>query len=101
MPIYKPYSKGRWYRFFIESDGESYTLTKSDLEDATISGSRLKTVEGFHVLDVIEDIHSVESGASGSVQWSTYIYADGIQAVNIPAKSNFDYATVYIFGYID
>ena len=99
---YDPYGKaGRWYKFFIESDGSDITLTESDLEDATISGTRIKLGDDFHAIDVKEDIHSITGGTAGAVAGGIYIYADGQQAVNIPAKDQFDYATVYVFGYTE
>ena len=97
---YNPYSQGRWYRLFIESDGSDITLTESDLEDAAVSGTRIKLGEDFHALDVVADVHST-AGTAGAVAGGIYIYADGQQAVNTPAKDQFDYATIYVFGYFD
>lgn len=98
---YDPYKIGRWYRFFIESDGESIFLTESDIEDAVVSGTRIKLGEDFHVIDVKYDITSIAGGSAAGVQNSTYIYADGTQAVNIPAKDLFTSAYVYVFGHYE
>lgn len=98
---YNPYAKGRWYRFFIESNGEAITLVESDIEDAVVSGTRIKMPVGFHCMEEIYDISAVPGGTAAGMQHSTYIYADGCQAVNIPAKDLFDWAYVYVFGYFD
>lgn len=98
--MYNPYSRGRWYRAFIEADGTSYTLTSCDITDAVINGSRVKLPDGFHIVDIKYDIHST-IGTGGALAHATYIYADGTQAINLPGKDQFDYAYIYIFGYID
>lgn len=98
---YDPYNKGRWYRFFIESDGDIIKLTESDIAGAVVSGTRIKTVDNFHITDVKYDITSVEGGTASGIQNTVYIYADGIQAFNIPAKDQFTSAYIYVFGHYE
>lgn len=97
---YDPYAKGRWYRFFIESDGSAITLTQSDLEDAVIASGRLKMPKGLHVVDAKYDIHT-EAGGSNTFNHITYYAADGAQGVAVPGATAFDYGYVYIFGYFE
>jgi len=96
---YDPYTKGRWYRFFIESDGNTITMPEKDIAGAAVNGTRIKFDADFTVIDVKYDIHSVSGGAASGIANTVYIYADGKQAVNIPTKDQFDYAYIYVFGY--
>lgn len=96
---YNPYSKGRWYRLFIESDGTTSKITESDITDAAISGTYIKFPSGFHVLDTIYDITTNTEGTASSVQNGVRIYNDGKQAIAIPAVDVYTSAYIYIFGY--
>ena len=96
---YDPYSYGRWYKFFVESDGTASSITTSDIEGAEISGTYIKTVAGFHILDTIYDITAETGGTASQVQKGVKIYNDGIQAFAIPAVDVYTSATIYVFGY--
>lgn len=100
MTGYNPYSKGRWYRFFIESDGVDVTLTESDLDGADIGSSRLKMPNKFHIVDAKYDFHS-EVGGSNTFNHTTYFSSDGAQGVSVPNANAFDYGYVHIFGYFE
>ncbi|MBQ0139411.1 MAG: hypothetical protein KBT36_08950 [Kurthia sp.] len=100
MKGYNPYNKGRWYRIFIESDGNDITITESDL-NCEISAGYMKMPKGFHIIDEMMDIHSIEGGTAANIGFINRIYADGIQATDLPPVKNFDYAYVYVFGYIE
>lgn len=95
---YRPYAQGRYYKFEITSNGSALTLRSSDIAGAAISGTRLKFTAGFHAMDAVYDINSVTGGTAGAVARAIYIYADGIQAINLPGKDQFDKATIYVFG---
>lgn len=97
---YNPYAKGRWYRFFIESDGESIKITEMDLE-VQHSSSYLQMPEGFHIVDTKHDIHTVSGGNAANMSHVLRVYADGRQGVILPNKDNFDYGYIYVFGYFD
>lgn len=98
--MYDPYAKGRWYKIFLESDGSKFTITQSDLEGVSVAGTILKTVEHFHILDAIFDVNTVATGSAQAQTVQLYSAADGIQGINLPKVASFDYATIYIFGYI-
>lgn len=94
-----PYQwRGRWYRAFVESDGNSYTLTNTDLTGTDVNGNYLEAPEHFHVVDVKYDINSVSGGTSNTIG-GTRIFTTGKQGAALPGKDCFDFCTVYIFGY--
>ena len=96
--MYNPYSKGRWYRFFVESNGSAITITEKDLE-AQISASYLQMPKDFHVIDTKYDVHTVAGGSAENMQYVLRIYNDNSQAVALPTVDHFDYAYIYVFGY--
>lgn len=98
--MYNPYSKGRWYRIFMESDGTTNKITDSDLE-ITQSGNNLKMPEGFHVIDKKYDIHSVAHDAQVTIAADLIGYADGSQGIQGPQAKAYDWAYIHIFGYFD
>lgn len=95
--MYNPYSKGRWYRFFVESDGNEYTLTTSDIEDTTIASTYLKLPKGYHILDRIYDINFTGAASITDVIKS---YASGEESVPLPQASGFDYGYIYVFAHL-
>lgn len=92
---YNPYEGGRWYKFFIESDGTTVTLTSSDIPGAT-AGANLTLPYGYAICQRHFEIHSEDVAVEGPCDW-LYIAADGKQFVTLPAASNYDYMTVYLF----
>lgn len=90
--------KGRWYHFFVESDGSAYTLTTKDISTAAIDGSYLKLPKDFHIIDYKVDL-SVDTSAAATYEKGIRLYAAGNQAVVLPDKANFDAADVWVFGY--
>ena len=96
--MYNPYSKGRWYRFFVESNGSAINITEKDLEVQN-SSSYLQMPEDFHVIDAKYDVHTVAGGTVGNMQQVLRVYNDGRQAISLPAVDHFDYAYIYVFGY--
>lgn len=94
-----PYmTKGRWYRAFIESDGNEYKLTNCDLKGCMVRGTHLALPVGFHVLNVLYDI-TFEDGASVDLDTHVKCYANGRQAFNMPDKTTFTDMYVYFYGY--
>lgn len=90
--------KGRWYKLFIESDGVDYVPGACDIE-IEISSTYAKLPEGFHVLDSKYDVHFVDTGSAANTSFVLRNYADGRQGITLPAKANFDYMTIYVYGY--
>lgn len=98
--MYNVYSKGRWYRFFLESDGETTKITEADLE-VTNENNILKFPDGFHVVDVKHDINSVEHVGNVSMIIDLTGFADGSQGISAPVPKAYDYAYIYVFGYFN
>lgn len=95
--------QGRWYAIFLESDGTDITFTEGDygsqgniVEDDNVFAFE----EGFHVLDVKFDVNN-DTGTEKWWQHRTRFYANGVSGVELPAADNFDYLTMYVFGYYD
>lgn len=95
--MYKPYSVGRWHRFFIESSGSAITLTNSDIEGAAIENNALVLPVGYKVLDVVADINSIASSSSDTTHGYNVITSDGRQGYFLPNIESFDYGFIYLF----
>lgn len=93
------YNHGRWYEFFIESDGSNYTMTTADLDGVTFSGNYLKMPDNFHVVQTLLDINPYHVEAATSIDLSLRQYADGTQGITLPVRNNMDWCRVYVFGY--
>lgn len=96
--MYKPYSVGSWYRFFIESSGSGITITKSDIEGTSIENNALVLPEGYRVLDVVTDINSIASAMSYATYGDKIIKGDGRQGYLLPSPEAFDYGFIYVFA---
>lgn len=91
--------RGRWYRFFIESDGTDFKITSGDLE-STIASGYLKLPKKIHALDYIIDINN--TAASNRTFAKTFkTFTAGEMGVLLPDVRDFDYMYVYVFGYFD
>lgn len=89
---------GRWYHFFIESDGEGYNLTTADISDAEIKTSYIFLPLGYHIVDMKYDVHSIAS-ASSNITMMLRFDGDGRQGITLPPKAQFDYADFWIFAH--
>lgn len=100
--MYNPLAKGRWYRAFIQTDGETYTIIKSDLENSISTGA-LVFPTGFHAIEAKLDVHAISNTESlrGTVNNNLTIMADGKFAVELPDKKCFNYMYAYVFGYFE
>lgn len=95
--------QGRWYHFFVESDGTNYTLTTKDIATAAIDATDKTIVmpKKFQVVDYNINIHN-DAGSDVWYQKRTRLYAsDHKIGVEIPAVTSFDYLDVYVFGYFE
>lgn len=94
-----PYTaKGRWYHFFIESDGTAATITTKDLEDVSIVSSTLRLPQGFIPVDFKIGIHCTASNTS-TFSTGIKLFANEQQGIAIPGVAVFDYADLWVFGY--
>lgn len=92
--MYNPLIKGRWYRFFIESDGSNVVLTESDMKDATVTNTAIHIPNNYKVKDVVYDI-AVNGGAS------TSLYIKSLSSgwnISIPDKAGFTDGYVYVYA---
>lgn len=92
--------KGRWYEFFVESNGTEISLTRSSLEGADIATTYLNFPTGFHVVDFVIDN---DSDATSATDYSKNkrLLTSNRQGIKFPAAGNFTYAYVYVFGYFE
>ena len=92
----KNFTKGRWYRFFVESDGTTVTLSKKDNIDASIVNNKLILPKYFTVAACFNELHCIEAEEANVCR---IVYdTDGLTKVELPAK-NFDYGYIYIRGF--
>lgn len=97
---YNPHRTGRWYKFFIESDGVNFSLTTSDIEDAEIDSDNALLVLplGYQAAEAkifcLSDGLAVGSTGIGAVS----IVAGGQQAIQLPLVTDFEDATIYVFA---
>lgn len=99
-PIDFPYmARGRWYQFFLESDGTDHTITTEDL-DGTLSGDFVKLPELYHIVDVKYDINFIDDATASVFSYSVKNYADNSQAFPIPPAAKYEDMTVYVFAYL-
>ena len=100
--MYNPFSKGRWYRFVIESNGTNPTLKESDLAGAEIvedSEYYLVLPLRFKILSVVPNINSNPTeNPSISRIYSQVIMPTGNQGYFIPAPFSFSSMELYIFA---
>lgn len=94
------YNKGRWYRIFVESDGNNYTLHKNQIA-TEFSANHLKLKEGFHVVNYGYDYTFTSTGNAIPIDDGLYLYADGTVALNVAKANAFSSAYLYVFGYFE
>lgn len=95
---YNPYSKGRWYRFFVESNGSVRTITDSDIKDAVLEGNLIKLPLGYRILNVVSDVNCIPSATDSFISNEVSLTTEGKQAITLPDASVFDYAYIYVFA---
>ena len=95
--MYNPFSKGRWYRFFIKSTGTAYNLTTSDIEGAVIENNALVLPAGYRVMCSVTDINSAVNEPSDTTHGYKVITGDGRQGYFLPNTESFDYGFIYLF----
>lgn len=97
------FDRGRWYSFFIESDGSNtnITLADKDMTSATISGNHIHLPLNFISVDYQMIIDNTPISAAAGVKKELYKYANGTHGVTIPEAANFIDLKVYVFGYFE
>ena len=96
--MYNPLSKGRWYRFFIESTGTNCNLTNSDIKGAVIENNAIVLPVGYRVMCSVTYINSIQNESSNKSQGDKIITSDGRQGYSLPDASTFDYGFIYLFS---
>ena len=105
--MYNPFSKGRWYRFVINSDGTNITITESDLAGVEIESlggpvevtqSLIKLPVGYKALSVVSDINFHDSSISATTFGVLGADSEGKQNCVIPPAAMFSYMELYIFA---
>lgn len=94
------YSKGRWYRIFVESDGTNYVLHENPIA-LEFSANHLKLKKGFHVVNYGHDYAFITTENTVSIDDGLYLYADGNVALNVAKANTFSSAYLYVFGYFE
>lgn len=93
--------KGRWYELFIESDGDTIKLTKTDLPGAVLTGNYVEFPKGFTAIDFKHAIHLLEGQTTANFGMGLRLFSNGSQGLLLPAKNYYDYTTVYVFGFFE
>lgn len=92
----KPFTRGRWYRFFVESDGTTVTLSEKDNIDASVENNKLILPKDFTVAACFNELHVIEASEANVCR---IVYdTDGLTKVELPTK-NFDHGYIYIRGF--
>lgn len=101
------FTKWRWYKIFVESDGTTVTLSeKKDNFDASIVNNKLILPKDFKVTDYFNELHCIEAAEARkgyrSIQYTfsknSINDTDGLTKVELPTK-NFDHGYIYIRGF--
>lgn len=92
-------ARGRWYKFFIESDGTNYKLTTSDLEGCEFGTNYIKLPQGYHVVDIAHDVHCEADDSASAGCGVLRLFAGDYQGVQLPVKASFTYMTLWVFAY--
>lgn len=100
--MYKPFSKGRWYKFFIESDGTEFTLTDSDIGGVSIDSilsdkNALSLPLGYKILSVVPILNSIEGNELESIV-NIVVTSTGQQAYLLPPATSFSDIELYVFA---
>lgn len=96
-------SRGRWYEVFLESNGSAVSFTKGDIGSAgsiVTADNTFAFPADFHLVDVKIDVNT-DTGTEKWWQHRTRMYANGSYGIELPSADNFDYLTIYAFGYYD
>ena len=94
------YSKGRWYRIFVESNGTDYVLHDNQIA-TEFSSNHLKLKEKFHVVNYGHDYAFTSTESAINIDSGLYLYADGTVALNVAKANTFSSAYLYVFGYFE
>lgn len=98
-----PYQEqGRWYKVFLEKDGDKIKYTSGDIgSQSSLIGNVFCLSHPFHTLDVHYDIHLEELSSDVWFEERKRLYGNGMTGIELPSIAHWDYLTLYIFGYYD
>ena len=95
--MYNPFSKGRWYRFFIESNGNANILVESDIDGTVIDNNFLILPSRYKILSVVPNINFDIS--SSTIDTLSYMVINkGRMAFKLPLKNSIYNMELYIFA---
>lgn len=90
--------KGRWYHAFVESNGSAASLTFSDLDSVTASGTSLTMPADFHVISY--EFADLDLAASKTLAKNVCkTSAAGKEFIVLPSAADYTYADIWFFGY--
>lgn len=95
------FTRGRWYKVFVESDGTELKITTSDIDGVTVQGRAVGFPIGFHIIDVVCDYENLDTVAN--IDLTPYIRSAN-DKFNIWVAENFaryDAVNLYVFGYFE
>lgn len=100
--MYKPFSKGRWYRVFIESNGTESTLKESDIDGVAIDSilsdkNALSLPLGYKILSVVPNLNSIVGEELESIV-NIVVTSTGQQAYLLPPATSFSDIELYVFA---
>lgn len=91
-------AKGRWYHFFVESNGSAISITAKDDITATMNGAVLQLPKDFHAISWTVD-HDNDTSSAADYSNKKKLYADGSTGIYLPTAAQFTAAEVFVFGY--
>lgn len=90
--------KGRWYKVFIESNGTDFSITTSDIENASITSKGLTLPSNVRVHSVAFGDHDAHAGnMSTTVSFSS----SGKPQIGLPTVTATTYIEVWAFCTIE
>lgn len=96
-----PFTKGRWYKIFCESDGTTQKITTKEIEECTISNTNhLNFPHDLRIVDILCDFHNVEfDTGTANINNIWYALPNGAKYILLPSSKSWDYGDVWVFGY--
>lgn len=93
-----PYTKGRWYRALIESDGTTAQLTYSDIVGSGYSGNNYIMPDNFVIIDAKYTDYDIEASKSVPM-YQAKMTSAGRSYIGGFAPANFTFIEIWVFGY--
>lgn len=92
-------AKGRWYKLFVESNGSTHKLVKSEIEEATCSGGKIYFPHDLNIVETLFDVHNVEfDSGTASFGHTQTLMSNGSTYITLPTAKAYDYAYIYVWA---